>query len=278
MADGMALEGPGPTLPAYARIPINRCNLPPVILGSLTYQRLPLPLEIDGVRRSHRELVERLERLPDARDRARQFADYMDVHFLLKRREDVGWTPGIRRDRSKADYRKAVRGWMFSPDGLEAAVLKGWVESRFGLVPRYHAGPIRSVVDESYMAYREAWGAGVYNTNALEAQLDLLYTYGQFELARTCGGRTHLRLYRGVRRLDEHEVLSADGRKRTVILNNLSSFTAVRSRADEFGDCILSADVPLPKIAFYSELLPDMLHGEDEFAVLGGVYEVQIET
>jgi NAD+--dinitrogen-reductase ADP-D-ribosyltransferase len=267
----------GPTLPAYARVPINRCNLPPVILGSLTYQRLPTPLEIDGVRRFHRELFERLEQLTTPGARQRQFMDYMDVHFLL-RKEDAGWTPGIRRDRSKADYRKVVRGWMFSPDGLEAAILKGWVESRFGLVPRFHGGTIRTVSDETYLAYREAWGAGVYNTHALEDQLDLLYAFCQSELARTCRDRSHMRLYRGVHRLDEHELLSADGRNRTVILNNLSSFTASRARADEFGDCILAADVPFPKIAFHSQLLPDMLCGEDELAVIGGVYEVRIET
>jgi NAD+--dinitrogen-reductase ADP-D-ribosyltransferase len=267
-----------PTLPARARMPLNRCNLPPVILGSLTYQRFPVPLEIDGVRSSHRDLFDRLSRLGSAGDRARQFIDYMDVRFLLNRREDVGWTTGMRRDRSKADHRKLVRGWMFDPDGLEAAVLKGWVESRFGLVPRHHRGPIRGLSDESYLGYREAWAAGLYNTNALEAQLDLLYTFCQDEIHRTCRDRNHVRLYRGVNRLDEHEVLAANGHARTVILNNLGSFTSRRERADEFGDYILSVDVPLPKIAFYCDLLPGLLRGEDEFAVIGGVYEVTFAT
>jgi NAD+--dinitrogen-reductase ADP-D-ribosyltransferase len=273
-----SLEPTAPTLPSYARTPINRCNLPPIILGGLTYQRLPDPLEIDGVRRNHRELIERLEGLHTPEARAQQFMDYLDVHFLLRQKEDAGWTPTIKRDRSKADYRKVVRGWMFNPDGLEAAVLKGWVESRFGLVPRYHGATIRRVTDDSYLAFRASWSAGVYNTNALEAQLDLLYTFCQFELTRTCGDRSHIRLYRGVRRLDEHEVLSSSGRSRTVILNNLSSFTSSRERADEFGDMILSADVPYPKVAFHSRVLPAMLRGEDEFAVVGGVYEVRVET
>jgi NAD+--dinitrogen-reductase ADP-D-ribosyltransferase len=268
----------GPTLPAYARASLNRCNLPPVILGSLTYQRFPVPLEIDGVRRSHEDLFARLRRLPSAAARAQQFIDYVDVHFLLHHREEAGWTPGVRRDRSRASYRKLVRGWMFDSDCLEGAALKGWVESRFGLVPRYHGGPIRRVSDDSYLAYRESWAAALYNTNALEDQLDLLYAYCQYELHETCRDRAHVRLYRGVRHLDEHEVLSASGRSRTVILNNLSSFTASRARADEFGAAILSADVPLTKIAFYSEMLPDMLHGEDEFAVIGGVYEVKLES
>ena len=38
-----------PSLPTWARLPINRCNLPAAILGSLTYQRHPVPLKLDGV-------------------------------------------------------------------------------------------------------------------------------------------------------------------------------------------------------------------------------------
>jgi hypothetical protein len=90
---------------------------------------------------------------------------------------------------------------------------------------------------------------------------------------------THLTLYRGINRIDEHEVLErgGDGCYR-VLLNNLNSFTSVRERADEFGDYILCAQVPLPKILFYNSLLPGMLKGEDEFVVIGGVYEVAIST
>jgi NAD+--dinitrogen-reductase ADP-D-ribosyltransferase len=276
--DEALLSDLAPTLPPRARLPLNRCNLPPVILGSLTYQRFPSALEIDGVLQSHRDLFERLSRLASAGERARQFVDYMDVHFLLNRREDAGWTASMRKDRSRADYRKLVRGWMFDPNGIDAAVLKGWVESRFGLVPRHHQGPIRGLSDVNYLSYREAWATGLYNTNALEAQLDLLYTFCQAEIHRTCLDRNQIRLFRGVNHLDEHEVLAANGHVRTVILNNLSSFTSRRERADEFGDYILSVDVPLPKIAFYCDLLPGLLRGEDEFGVIGGVYEVTYAT
>jgi NAD+--dinitrogen-reductase ADP-D-ribosyltransferase len=267
-----------PSLPSRARLALNRCNLPPIIVGSLTFQRAPMPLALDGMRQLHRDLFDRLGQLGTPAERAAQFVDYMDVRFLLSRREDAGWTAASRSDRSRADYRRLVRGWMFNPDGIEAAVLKGWVESRFGLVPRHHRGPIRTVADETYEAFREDWAAGLYNTNALEGQVDLLYTYCQYELEHTCGDARHMRLYRGVNRLEEHEVLATDGRKRVVILNNLSSFTLRREVADEFGDCILATDVPLPKIAFYSELLPDLLQGEHELAVIGGVYEVEIST
>jgi NAD+--dinitrogen-reductase ADP-D-ribosyltransferase len=152
------------------------------------------------------------------------------------------------------------------------------VESRFGLIPRYHREPIRSVSDDSYVAYQKDWAAGIYNSNALEAQLDLLYTYCQFELRRAHATGSHIRLFRGVNQWREHECLTEDGRRRGVLLNNLNSFTSSRERADEFGDCIITADVPLSKVVFYSGLLPTLLRGEDEFAVVGGVYEVTLSS
>jgi len=120
---------------------------------------------------------------------------------------------------------------------------------------------------------------GLYNTNALEAQLDLLYTFGQYELGRRLPGTTHLTLYRGVNRVDQHEVLAKEkGGYRVVVLNSLNSFTDTRERADEFGDYILTAQVPLAKIFFFNKLLPGMLKGEDEYTVIGGVFEVEIRT
>jgi len=47
-----------PSLPRSARLPINRCNLPVAILGSLTYLRHPVPLELDGVAELHRSAAD----------------------------------------------------------------------------------------------------------------------------------------------------------------------------------------------------------------------------
>ena len=63
-----------------------------------------------------------------------------------------------------------------------------------------------------------------------------------------------------------------------MLLNNLNSFTTERERADEFGDYLLTARVPLAKIFFCNRLLPGMLKGEDEVVVIGGVYAVRIST
>ncbi len=269
-----------PSLPRSARLPLNRCNLPAVILGSLTYQTHPVPLQLDSVDDLHSALFSgMLPSLDTHPQRAERFIDYMSVHFCLEHLEDAGLTPGRRRRkyRTNANYLRMVRGWSFDSDGREGAVLKHWAETRFGLLARYHGGVLNGHDSDAYHQYLVEGAQGLYATNALESQLDLLYTYCQYELARQFPEASHVTLYRGINRLDGHELLERlSGGRYRVILNNLNSFTRSRERADEFGDSILETRVPLPKVFFYNRLLPGMLKGEDEYVVIGGVYEVQI--
>lgn len=276
---GVVAGPPQPGLPPAARLPINRCNLPAVILGSVTFQRHPAPLKLDGVEELHRDLFERLTRLDLPHHRARAFSDYMTVVFRLEHPEDAGLTAAGGRGRAKANWMRVLRGWAFDADGREAAVLKGWVESRFGLVPRHHGAPLRDPADPAYLRYQEMRARGLYGTNALEAQLDLVYAYCQYEFARQWPQRSHLRLHRGVNRLDAYELLAdPGGDRRVVLLNSVSSFSADRDRAGEFGDTILSADLPLAKVLFHCRLLPGVLQGEDEYLVIGGACEVGFGT
>lgn len=265
------------TLPRHARLPINRCNLPAVILGSLTFQRHPTPLALDGVAELHADLFRRLDAIKGDAARAEAFRDYMTVHFRLDRLEDAGFSDGPRQ-RAKANWLRTLRGWSFDADGREGAVLKGWVESRFGLLPRFHGEPLRDFASPAWRGYQEMRAAGLYGTNALEGQLDLLYAFGQYEFARAGRSAATVTLYRGVNRLGDHEVLAGDGRHQTVLFNNLTSFSRDRERAGEFGDYILEAAVPVPKIFFHCDLLPGVLKGEDEYLVVGGAYEVAMHT
>jgi len=288
-----------PSLPRAARLPINRCNLPAAILGSLTYQLHPVPLKLDGVEELHRPLFDRLATLDDPAERARLFMVHMDAAFSLECPEEAGFDPAWPYGRAKANYLKVLRGWAFDADGREGAVLKGWVESRFGLLPRHHGGPIRDFSGPTYRHYLEQRSGGLYNSNSLEAQFDLLYSYCQYELARQWPGESHLTLYRGVNRMGSYEELgeaTANRNHRTrkghagfvsakaqrphciVLLNSLNSFTRERERACEFGDSILEVRVPLPKVFFFHGLLPGKLQGEEEFGVIGGVYEVTVSV
>ncbi|MBK8184433.1 MAG: NAD(+)--dinitrogen-reductase ADP-D-ribosyltransferase [Candidatus Competibacteraceae bacterium] len=285
--DDNSIEAPagGLRLPRDARLPINRCNLPAAILGGLTFQRHPAPLLLDGVAELHADLFPLLDRLTDPTERARRFMDYLTVHFRLEALEEAGLmetTPpadtsrGRLKLRGRADYLRMVRGWAFDPDSREGAVLKAWVESRFGLLTRFHGVLIDDRAEEAYEQFLIACSQGLYNTNALEAQLDLLYTYCQYELNRRQPDALHLMLYRGFNRFSDDQVLvKLDRHRWVVLLNNLSSFSARRERAEEFGDHLMRVQVPTAKLFFYNRLLPGMLKGEDEYVVIGGIYEVE---
>ena len=200
--------------------------------------------------------------------------DYMSVHFCLEELEEQGYHADMRHDRAKANYLKVMRGWMFDSNSRESAVLKGWVESRFGLTPRYHHGPIRHYSDETHRQYEQDRASGLYNTNALEAQLDLVYSYCQYEMALLEQEMTHITVYRGTNHLDKYEVIrKLDKKRKIVLLNNINSFSSNRERADEFGDQLLEIEVPKQKVFFFSGLLPRALQGEDEYVVIGGLYE-----
>ena len=258
-------------------MPINRCNLPAVILGSLTFQQHPAPLKLDGVEELHAELFTLLDTIADTAERARIFCDGLNAHFCLDHLEDAGLDSATGK-RAKANWLRILRGWSFDADSREGAVLKGWVESRFGLIPRHHGEPLRDFSSRAWQRYEEMRATGLYGTNALEAQLDLLYAYGQYEFTRAGRQGEQLTLYRGINRLDEHEVLSVQAKQQVVLFNNITSFSTSRERAGEFGDYILAVDVPVAKIFFHCALLPGVLKGEDEYLVIGGAYEVKIAT
>jgi NAD+--dinitrogen-reductase ADP-D-ribosyltransferase len=268
-------------LPEDAQQTLNHCNLPAALLGSLQFQYHPTSLLLDGVHELHAPLFTRLDTLDEASQRAHYFMDYMVVQFRLHQLEDAGLEQGKDGKRSKADYLRLLRGWLFDPNGREAAVLKGWVESRFGLLARFHHGPLTNAADNSddrnYQAYIRLRAQGLLGTNALEAQLDLLYSYCQYELARQYGPPQKIVLYRGIHHLNEYEVLKqVDKHHAVILLNNLNSFSAKRERADEFGDQVLEVEIPWQKVLYSSSLLPGVLEGEDEHLVIGGVYLVHI--
>lgn len=295
-------------VPEDAQQTLNHCNLPAALLGSLQFQHHPTRLLLDGVQELHAPLFTRLDTLAEASRRAHYFMDYMVVQFRLHQLEDAGLEQGKDGQRGKADYLRLLRGWLFDPNGREAAVLKGWVESRFGLLARFHQGPLHGAMDtnagftgqngdkndgnnsgnnngnnsgensnNNYQAYLQLRARGLLGTNALEAQLDLLYSYCQYEMARQYGQQQQMVLYRGIHHLNEYEVLKQiDKHHAVVLLNNLNSFSAKRERADEFGDQVLQVEIPWQKVLYSSTLLPGVLAGEDEHLVLGGVYLVHI--
>lgn len=266
--------GPDATVVAHCNT-MNLCEAPAWAIASTGFNTHPLAIRIAGVRSSNGSLFDKLEKTEEAAERARIFHEYLCVKFNLHHWNEYA---GKARKSLRNSYVRFLNGWGMESNSIEGAVLKSWVGSRFGILPTYHRGPLRNhgdgVEDERY-AYDRMRGRA--RTNAIDAQLDLLYEYCQYELKRCWPGETIRTLFRGTNDPEEHVLRKAgSGRRSVVRLNNLVSFTADRERAWEFGSTVWRASVATSKIFFFSNLLgSSVLQGEAEYLVIGGDYEVE---
>lgn len=269
--------------------PVHSTNLVGVQTGrlaSVAFNAAPLELHIHGARATNRALFAMLADATRLDEAVLAFQLYMRTVFELDAalpRDALG------RKRYRASYLRLLRGWGFDANGAEAAVLKGWVESRFGLAPIFHKTVLGRYPSPAWMAYIEDKMSARFHNNGIHAQLDLLYEYAQHMFRRWLyPGRRQLTLYRGVNDFAEHQVVAwlprADGRAgrpREAIArqNNLVSFTTNREVADQFGDTILEVEVPVCKMLYCNALMPGpLLRGEGEVLVLGGDYRVRMAT
>jgi len=256
----------------------NVVGIPTALLASDSFNRTGLPLRLAGVRESNHGLFKMLEHAETVGHAAKLFTAYMEVIFgLHPEQRGISNNAGDGRRRYRSSYARLLRGWAYDSNGPEGAVMKGWVESRFGLFPTFHKEPLLRFSSPTWIQYVEEKMGSRFHNNAIFSQLDLVYEFVQWSLARF---RIHPRpptLFRGVNNFDEHPIVDVLD-KRTVIvrLNNLVSFTSQRDIASWFGSYILEAEVPTCKIAFFNALLPQTpLTGEGEYLVIGGDYRVR---
>jgi NAD+--dinitrogen-reductase ADP-D-ribosyltransferase len=252
----------------------NRCNLPPWVIASCEFNDDPRPLEIQGVRAANRFLFDALDREDDPAVRARRFDDWMTVRFQLHQWEAQRTEPARRSIRNS--YLRFLRGWGVDASSVEAAVLKAWVESRMGLAPSFHRGRIAGPDGEAWARYALDRTRGSARTSAIHDQLDLVYTYTQYELARRRPAERWVTLWRGVHDPAEHEVLQVLGKREAIVrLNSLCSFTDDRERAWEFGSTVWEARLALARVFLAPDVFPCVaLRGEREWIAIGGEVRV----
>jgi NAD+---dinitrogen-reductase ADP-D-ribosyltransferase len=256
---------------------LNRCNLSPWIIGSEEFQANPLPIQIDGARSTDGSLFRRLEEIADPEERGHLFHDYVCVKFGLNEKVSHHGRP-----RSIYSYVHFLSAWGADSNGRAGAVLKAWVESRFGILATYHNGRLaeNAAARQAFMLDRMH---GPAKSIGVLMQLDLLYTYCQDELRRRFPEARWKTLFRGTHDPEEYALRDHNpqdeahpNRIRLVQLNNLSSFTSDPEVAWEFGSSAWEVAVPVAKIVFFSGLLPkSLLSGESEHLVLGGYYNVR---
>lgn len=265
-----------PEPPAPIGHSTNRIGIPTHLLASVVFNDHPQALHISGVRETNPVLFRMLGDAANADEAAEAFQNYMNAVFGLDGMSIVD-SQGRRRFRSS--YLRLLQGWGHDSNGPEGAVLKGWVESRFGLLPNFHKQALGRYPSEAWMVYTEEKMSARFHNNSIHLQLELLYEYCQWMLAGTLyPGVQHLTLYRGVNGFDEHPIIERTSKREAVVrTNNLVSFTHDRDVAGQFGDTIMETSVPIVKIVALSTLLPGaVLKGEGEFLVIGGDYRVKL--
>ncbi len=256
----------------------NLVGLPTNFLASCAFNDQPMPVHIAAVREMNGQLFEMLGQADDLEEAGKAFICYMNAMFGLdpEQREELGRAASGRR-RYRSSFLRLIKGWGYDSNGPEGAVFKGWVESRFGIFPTYHKGPIRRIASGDWTSYVEEKMSSRFHNNAIYAQLDLVYEFCQWALARLVAPKeTHVTLYRGVNSFEEHQIQERCDKQTVVMrLNNLASFSADRDVAGCFGDVILTARVPLAKLVFFNTLLSmHALNGEAEYLVIGGDYRL----
>jgi len=255
----------------------NLVGLSTHLLGSTAFNRQPAAISIHGTRETHRGLFQMLERCADQRAAAAAFEHYMALEFDLPPPLAEGEVAPEPR-RYGTSYIELLRGWGFDSNSPQGAVLKGWVESRFGLVPVFHQAPLGHFPSPAWITYLEQKMGSRYHNNCINFQLDLLYEYCQWSLRRFRAiGPRFVRLWRGTNHFEEQQVSGSLRQPHCVLrLNNLVSFSLSQERAEEFGDWILETEVPTAKMLFFPGLLGDpVLMSEGECLVIGGKFQVR---
>ncbi|MCX8084013.1 MAG: NAD(+)--dinitrogen-reductase ADP-D-ribosyltransferase [Calditerrivibrio sp.] len=250
----------------------NKVNLPSYLIACKEYNNfidIDSELKIDGVIEYHRDLFNRILECESLHESAEIFDRYMKELFHLN--EKI-------KNKPVNSYIKILRGWLFDSNRPEGAVLKGWVESRFGLIPTFHKGKITSLDCENYLRYLQERMKSEVSSNLIDHQFDLLYTYTQYCIKNFFRKYIpYITLYRGVNKIEEYEILEKKNNSYTLLINNISSFSLSREIAETFGDFIIEIKVPFTKIVFFQDVLPILkFSGEMEIIVIGGIYNAKI--
>jgi NAD+--dinitrogen-reductase ADP-D-ribosyltransferase len=255
----------------------NLVGVPTPILASADFNLHPVKLRIHGTRESQSSLFRRLESCRTQYEAAQVFEHAMAQQFGLDQPNESGKADRTPH-RYTTSYLGLLRGWGFDSNSPQGAVLKGWVESRFGLIPTFHKETLGRFPSPPWVSYLEEKAHSRFHNYAINFQLDALYEYCQWSIRRFQSvGPTHVRLWRGTNHI-ERQIVRGDLNTRHCILrlNNLVSFSTSSERAEEFGDWVMKAIVPTAKILFFPGLLTDpVLNSESEFIVIGGNYAIR---
>lgn len=250
----------------------NKINIPPFLIAYHGYNQSITEdsyVNIDGVLEYHRDLFNRISDCVDTSEASEIFVSYMDELFHLKEKVNNKYVNS---------YLKVLKGWLFDANRAEGAVIKGWAESRFGIIPSFHKEKIESTDDESYYIYLTERMGSYASKNMIEHQFDLLYTYNQYAIRRFLKSSIpRIKVYKGVNSLREFVIISENKKEKIMMLNNVTSFTTSKEIACTFGDYIIETEIPFTKVIFMPDLFPVIkFSGESEVISVGGFFHTVV--
>ena len=145
----------------------NLVGVPAPLLSSVAFNTNPVPLAIAGTRETYGglfALLQRSQNLTEARD---MFVHYLAIAFGLRKPEphELAGLGAAEQRRWRSSWRKLLQGWGMDANGHAGAVLKGWAESRFGLVPIFHKAPLARFPSEAWVGYMQEKAASRLNNN-----------------------------------------------------------------------------------------------------------------
>jgi NAD+--dinitrogen-reductase ADP-D-ribosyltransferase len=252
-------------------------GLPAATIASVAFNAAPVRLVIAATRETHHGLFTLLDQTESLREAAEIFDGYMQVAFGLRKPERDG--SGAQGRAYRSSYVKVLQGWGFDSNGAQGAVLKGWVESRFGITPTFHGAPLAEFPSDAWVKYVDEKLGSRFHNNCIHMQLDVLFEYCQFCIERFRPfGEQKPEVYRGTYKGEAPFVASSHNARRGVVrFNNVVSFSLERERAEEFGDWVLATSLPPEKVVFFPGLLDNqVLNGEGEVLAIGGDFEVTV--
>jgi NAD+--dinitrogen-reductase ADP-D-ribosyltransferase len=227
------------------------------VLASVSFNQTPQPLHVAGVHAAHMGRCSMRWRIPKSAAEARElFAHYMREMFVLDRPATTATPEDAHRWR--VSYLKLLQGWGLDANGAAGAVLKGWAESRFGLLPAFHKAPLGRFPSPAWVAYLQDKGAAPLPQPPDPAAIGPVVRVLPVDAGATrlAGPEPVVTLWRGSNRIEEQVVSgSLRARRCTVRLNNIVSFSTTREQAGWFGDWLLCARVPLCKLLLVPGLL-----------------------
>jgi NAD+--dinitrogen-reductase ADP-D-ribosyltransferase len=208
----------------------NLVGIPTPLLGATIFNDHPKALRINGVREMNRQFFGvMLGESEDLADAGEAFRIYMEAMFGLEpeQQEKRVARDGVRRFRSS--YLRLLKGWGYDNNSREGAVMKGWVESRFGLFPTFHKEAILKFSSAAWANYIEEKMSSRFHNNSIYTQLDVMYEFCQYCLDRFINPGGMLRRHARADRPLEDQAAVADPVPAQIVARDLQSRARRRS-------------------------------------------------